>query len=128
MLAEILWKPMPAAFRAKDASYNLVSLSLLLHAARFPMIELPVSSDTIYLKPGWGQKPATKLRRSYSYIQFMHQPLRPSASFFCEFPKYVLALFSFSALSFQGRSGCLNGKGYSWINACLTTGKKKDAC
>lgn len=102
MLVEILWKPTPAAFCA-DTSYSLVSFSLLLHVACFMMIELPVSSDTIYLKSCWGKKkPATKRRRSYSYIQFMHQPLRPYARFFGDFYKYVLALFLFLPSLFKG--------------------------
>lgn len=56
MLVEIPWKPSLAAFHAKDAGYNLVSFSLLLHATCFLMIELLVASNTIYLKSGWGKK------------------------------------------------------------------------
>lgn len=52
MLVEILWKPSPAAFHAKDAGYNLVSFSLLLHATCFLLIKLPAASNTIYLKSG----------------------------------------------------------------------------
>lgn len=50
MSVEILGNPCQAAFCSKDASYNLASLFLPLHAMYFPVIELPVSSGTIYLK------------------------------------------------------------------------------
>ncbi|KAJ7414436.1 hypothetical protein WISP_84246 [Willisornis vidua] len=51
-----IWKLMSAAFHSKDARYNLASFLVLLHAAYFPVIELPVSSGKIYLKSVWGEK------------------------------------------------------------------------
>lgn len=50
MSVEILGNPCQAAFCSKDASYNLASLFLPLNATYFPVIELLVSSSTIYLK------------------------------------------------------------------------------